>query len=74
MVTYVSGRRTFVDMLTAKTPYDIAIFLFVVFQKICKILNWTKGGDEYSKAEETLTLIWEGLKKYADENQVSLHN
>jgi hypothetical protein len=52
----------------------ILLFLFVVFQKICKLLNWTKGGDEYSKAEETLTLIWEGLKKYADENQVSLHN
>lgn len=51
------------DGVIKKEDFGLAI------DKICKILHWIKGGDEYSKAEETLTLIWEGLKKYADQNQ-----
>ncbi|XP_076081941.1 sarcoplasmic calcium-binding proteins I, III, and IV-like [Mytilus galloprovincialis] len=51
------------DGMIKKEDFGLAV------EKVCKILDWTKGGKEYSEAEETLNLIWEGLKKYADENQ-----
>lgn len=51
------------DGVIKKEDFGLAI------DKICNILDWTKGGHEYSSAEEALDLIWEGLKRYADENQ-----
>ncbi len=44
--------------------------VFLTFQKFRALHNWANGGEEHNNAKETLKLIWDGLKKFADENQV----
>lgn len=51
------------DGVIAKDDFLIAIDKFV------SVLGWPKDGDQYNKGKDTLLLIWDDLKKYADENQ-----
>ncbi|CAH1788357.1 unnamed protein product [Owenia fusiformis] len=41
----------------------------MAIKKISDIHEWPKGGAQQENAMQTLKLIWEGLKKYADDNQ-----
>ncbi|XP_046542826.1 calexcitin-2-like [Haliotis rubra] len=51
------------DGVIEKSDFEEAI------NKICHIHGWPKGGEKYQEAQQTLSLIWEGLKGIADENK-----
>ena len=41
-----------------------------LFQKIRALHGWESGSEKHTNAKETQHLIWDGLKKFADQNQV----
>lgn len=41
----------------------------ICMQKVREMHGWDTDGEKYLHALETLRLIWDGLKQYADENQ-----
>lgn len=41
----------------------------LAIKKICDLHSWPTDGKKHNEARATLKLIWDGLRKYADENE-----
>lgn len=41
----------------------------LAIKKICDLHSWPNDGKKHNEARATLKLIWDGLRKYADENE-----
>nr|4NDC_A Chain A, Calexcitin [Doryteuthis pealeii]4NDC_B Chain B, Calexcitin [Doryteuthis pealeii] len=41
----------------------------LAIKKICNLHSWPTDGKKHNEARATLKLIWDGLRKYADENE-----